>query len=116
MINEIINLLLGSLFLSTLLGYDKFLLSLLISFLTWIVIFPGKYNFLLLILEILKNIPKVIIEAVAILFLKNEKISMEKYKDDFEMLRKIIVITLTPKTIVFEHDEDYIYIHKIDKG
>jgi multicomponent Na+:H+ antiporter subunit E len=104
----------GFLFLLVFFGIENFWLSFFISVLVSIFIFPGKYNFIKLIFDLIKLIPKIIYESLILFYLKNESVEDLKYSDDFEMLRRIIKITITPKTLVFDHDDDYIYIHKME--
>lgn len=108
------NFLLGLLFLLAFFGVEKFWYSFFISLLISIFISLNKYNFLQLVLDVLILIPRVVYEAILLVFFMKEAIEVLEYKDNFEMLRKIIKITLTPKTIVFDHDEKNIYIHKIE--
>jgi len=114
MIYIIMNFLMGLLFMLVFFGIEKFWLSFFISIVVGVFIFPGKYNFIKLIYDVFKLIPKIIYESFVLFFLKDESIEDLKYTDDFEMLRKIIKITITPKTLVFDHDDDYIFIHKMD--
>ncbi|MBO8160098.1 MAG: hypothetical protein H0Z24_00555 [Thermosipho sp. (in: Bacteria)] len=110
-----VNLLIGFVFLQVFFDFNNIIISLIVAFLAWAILYPGKFNFSLLVFDALKKIPRVIFEGIIILFSKRELVESEKYKDNFEILRKIINITLTPKTIVFEHDDDFIYIHKLDR-
>ena len=112
---HIINILLGFLFLFSLFGNENFLLCIIISLSVYLLINPGKHNFLKLIFSLIINIPKTIFETFLVFFLKKEYIISLSYTDKFNMLEKILTITLTPKTLVFDDDEYFLYIHKIDR-
>ncbi|WP_180373150.1 hypothetical protein [Thermosipho melanesiensis] len=73
----------------------------------------GNISFFKLLFILLKSIPKTLLESFFIFFSKSEEVLFLDYKDDFDMLVKILSITLTPKTIAFDHDEKYLYIHKM---
>ncbi|QTA37593.1 hypothetical protein JYK00_07625 [Thermosipho ferrireducens] len=113
MLNLILTILFGSFFLTILTGIEYFFYNILISSALALIIYPGKFPFLRLIGTVAQKIPEAIIETVEIFFLKKETVYHLEYKDNFEMLERIIYITFTPKTLVFDHDEDYLYVHKI---
>ncbi|MBZ4650027.1 hypothetical protein [Thermosipho sp. (in: thermotogales)] len=112
---HIINILIGFLFLSTFFGLENYHISIIICIFIYIIINPGKFNFLKVFYKLVINIPKSLYETFILPILKKEVIESEKYTDDFQMLIKILTITLTPKTIVFDHDNNFLYIHKLDR-
>ncbi|MBT1248312.1 MULTISPECIES: hypothetical protein [unclassified Thermosipho (in: thermotogales)] len=110
---HLINIILGTLFLSVFSGKEYFFLNLFVSIIVYEIFKQNVFNFSKLMFLLLKYIPKTLYESILVFFIKNEKIEFEEYKDDFEMLVKILYITLTPKTIAFDHDDRFLYIHKL---
>ncbi|HIP91857.1 MAG TPA: hypothetical protein EYH25_00150 [Thermotoga sp.] len=87
----------------------------IMSFLSYKIVSIPKFRRSLLILKIIIYYPKAFIESISLILKSRRKRIIESVDihDEWEELVETLIITMTPKSLVIDSEEDYMTVHKV---